>query len=149
LIANTFHGVPNKTAPAKEINTVLQPAGRFAIINWYPIARDKTPVLGKPRGPHTEMRLSAEQTRTLVDPAGFKLEALAGLHTLPLWRDFQGGRKTHRRKGPWHREQVTKAKQIRHGPERPCFCPFTSSFEKRRLGEFWHRNDHPMLKSSP
>lgn len=79
LIANTFHGVPGKTALAEEIAAVLKPAGRFAIVNWYPIPREETPVLGQPRGPRTELRMSAEQTRAVVEPAGFKLEALVEL----------------------------------------------------------------------
>lgn len=79
LIANTFHGVPDKTALAREIAAVLRPGGRFAIVNWYPIAREKTPVLGQPRGPRTELRMSTEQTQAVVEPAGFALEALVEL----------------------------------------------------------------------
>lgn len=79
LIANTFHGVPDKMALAREIAAALQPAGRFAIVNWYPIAREETPVLGQPRGPRTELRMSPEQTRAVVEAAGFKLETLVEL----------------------------------------------------------------------
>jgi len=79
LIANTFHGVPDKTALAREIPAVLQPAGRFAIVNWYPIAREETSVLAQPRGPRTELRMSTEQTQAVVEPAGFELEALVDL----------------------------------------------------------------------
>ena len=43
LIANTFHGVPDQPALAREIAAVLKPAGRFAIINWYPKPREETP----------------------------------------------------------------------------------------------------------
>lgn len=75
LIANTFHGVPDKTALAREVAAVLKPNGRLAIVNWYPRQREQTTVLGRPRGPKTEMRMSPEQTRTMVEPAGFKLEA--------------------------------------------------------------------------
>lgn len=74
LIANTFHGVPDKTALAREVAAALKPNGRFAIVNWYPLQREETTVLGQPRGPKTEMRMSPEQTRTMVEPAGFKLE---------------------------------------------------------------------------
>ena len=74
LIANTFHGVPDPTALAREIAAVLRPAGRFAIVNWHPIAREETPVLGQPRGPRTELRMSPQQTRAVVEPAGFTLE---------------------------------------------------------------------------
>jgi ubiquinone/menaquinone biosynthesis C-methylase UbiE len=63
LIANTFHGVPDKTALAREIAKVLKPNGRFAIVNWHPLPREQTTVLGQPRGPKTAMRMSAEQTR--------------------------------------------------------------------------------------
>lgn len=79
LVANTFHGVPDKTALAREIAAALAPAGRFALVNWYPIARGETPVLGQPRGPRTELRMSPEQTRAVVEPAGFELEALVEL----------------------------------------------------------------------
>ena len=79
LIANTFHGVPDKTAMAREIAAALKPDGRFAIVNWYPIPREQTPVLDKPRGPGTELRMSPEQTRAAVEPAGFALEALVEL----------------------------------------------------------------------
>ncbi|BBP03114.1 methyltransferase type 11 [Sulfuriferula plumbiphila] len=79
LIANTFHGVPDKTALAREIAAVLARAGHFAIVNWYPRAREETPVLGQPRGPRTELRMSTEQTRAVVEPAGFELEALVEL----------------------------------------------------------------------
>lgn len=73
LIANTFHGVPDKTALAKVVAEALRAGGKFAIINWHPIAREQTPVLGQPRGPRTELRMSVEQTRQVVEPAGFAL----------------------------------------------------------------------------
>jgi SAM-dependent methyltransferase len=79
LIANTFHGVPDKTALAREIAAVLRPSGRFAIVNWHPIPREETPVLGQPRGPRTELRMSPGQTRAAVEPAGFTLETLVEL----------------------------------------------------------------------
>ena len=79
LIANTFHGVPDKTALAREVAVALKPNGRFAIVNWYPLPREDTTVLGQPRGPSTELRMSPEQTRAVVEPAGFKLETLVEL----------------------------------------------------------------------
>src|SRR5574341_6528 len=60
LIANTFHGVPDKTALARAVFSVLEPGGRFAIVNWYPLPREQTAVLGAPRGPATAMRMSPE-----------------------------------------------------------------------------------------
>lgn len=79
LIANTFHGVPDKTALAREVAVALKPNGRFAIVNWYPLSREETNVLGQPRGPSTELRMSPEQTRAVVEPAGFKLDTLVEL----------------------------------------------------------------------
>jgi SAM-dependent methyltransferase len=76
LMANTFHGVPDKTSLAREVAAVLRPQGRFAIVNWYPIPREQTPVLGQPRGPATALRLSPHQTRAAVEPAGFELANL-------------------------------------------------------------------------
>jgi len=74
LIANTFHGVPDKTALARKVADVLKVGGVFGIINWYPKPREDTPVLGKPRGPSTELRMSPEDTLKVVEPAGFKLD---------------------------------------------------------------------------
>ena len=79
LMANTFHGVPDKTALAHEIAAILRPSGRFAIVNWHCIPRVETSVLGQPRGPRTELRMSPAQTRAVVEPAGFQLEAVVEL----------------------------------------------------------------------
>ncbi|MDA8258542.1 MAG: class I SAM-dependent methyltransferase [Betaproteobacteria bacterium] len=79
LIANTFHGAPDKTALAREVTAALKPDGRFAIVNWHPLPREETTVLGQARGPGTELRMSPEQTRAVVEPAGFKLETLVEL----------------------------------------------------------------------
>ncbi len=79
LIANTFHGAPDKTALAREVAAALKPNGRFAIVNWHPLPREETTVLGQPRGPSTELRMSPEQTRAVVEPTGFKLESLVEL----------------------------------------------------------------------
>lgn len=74
LIANTFHGVPDKTALANVVGGTLKTDGRFAIVNWHKQRREDTPVLGKPRGPSTEMRMSPEDVRAVLEPAGFELE---------------------------------------------------------------------------
>ncbi|MDP6690414.1 MAG: class I SAM-dependent methyltransferase, partial [Alphaproteobacteria bacterium] len=54
LIANTFHGVPDQSALARAVAAVLAAGGRFAIINWHPLPRADTTILGQPRGPKTE-----------------------------------------------------------------------------------------------
>jgi ubiquinone/menaquinone biosynthesis C-methylase UbiE len=80
LIANTFHGVPDKTRLARAVTSVLKPAGRFAVVNWHRRPREETVVLGQPRGPKTEMRMSPAELATTVEPAGLKL---AGVIELP------------------------------------------------------------------
>lgn len=79
LIANTFHGIPDKTAMADAVAAVLTSRGRFAIVNWHPAPRERTVILGKPRGPKTEMRMSPDDVRSVVEPAGFTLERLVEL----------------------------------------------------------------------
>ena len=59
LIANTFHGVPDKTRLSRAVAAVLKPSGRFAVINWHRRPREETIVLGQPRGPKTEMFVRA------------------------------------------------------------------------------------------
>ena len=79
LLANTFHGVPRKTDLARTVREVLVPRGIFVVVNWHPLPREQTRVLGQPRGPATEMRMSPEQTRVSVERAGFTMAKLADL----------------------------------------------------------------------
>ena len=79
LIANTFHGVPEKSAMARAVAAVLAPRGQFVIVNWHRLPRERTVVLGKPRGPKTEIRMSPEDVRDAVEPAGFTLERIVDL----------------------------------------------------------------------
>ncbi len=97
LMANTFHGAPDKTALAQEVAAALKPDGCFAIINWHPLPRQETTVLGQPRGPRTELRMSQEQTRSVVEPAGFELKALVELPPYHYGAIF---RKTARHESP-------------------------------------------------
>jgi SAM-dependent methyltransferase len=73
LMANTFHGVPEKERLAHAVASVLKPQGRFAVINWHRRPREQTIVLGQPRGPNTEMRMEPAEVATAVEPAGLKL----------------------------------------------------------------------------
>lgn len=79
LIANTFHGIPNKTGMVRAVAAVLKPGGRFGVINWHPLPREQTVVLGKPRGPKTEMRMSPDEVRQVAESAGFTLERVVEL----------------------------------------------------------------------
>ena len=73
LIANTLHGVPDKIGLARIVAKVLKPDGGLAIINWHQLPQEQTMVLDKPRGPETELRMSPQDVRAVVEPAGFQL----------------------------------------------------------------------------
>ncbi|WP_227010609.1 class I SAM-dependent methyltransferase [Pelagibius marinus] len=79
LMANTFHGVPEQTVLARAVAAAMKPGGRFAVVNWHARPREETAVLGQPRGPRTELRMSPEDLRAVVEPAGFVLERLVEL----------------------------------------------------------------------
>jgi len=72
LIANTFHGVPDKTRLAGAVAAVLQPRGRFVVINWRRRPREQTVVLGQPRGPKTELRMTPAEVTAAVGSAGLR-----------------------------------------------------------------------------
>ncbi len=74
FIANTFHGVPDKSALSEAVHESLKADGRFAVINWYHLPRETTRVLEQPRGPDTGLRMEPEEVKVYVEPAGFELE---------------------------------------------------------------------------
>ncbi len=76
FMANAFHGVPDRLRLAKAVATVLRPGGLFAIVNWHKRPREETMILGEPRGPKTELRISPETTKTAVEASGLKLSSL-------------------------------------------------------------------------
>ena len=80
FMANAFHGVPDQPRLARAVAAALRPAGRFAIVNWHQHPRETTTVLGEPRGPRTELRLSPQQTIAAVEAGGL---TLAGLVEVP------------------------------------------------------------------
>jgi ubiquinone/menaquinone biosynthesis C-methylase UbiE len=73
FLANAFHGVPDRERLARSVHDALAPSGLFAVMNWHKRPREETTVLGEPRGPRTELRISPEQTSRAVEAAGFKL----------------------------------------------------------------------------
>jgi ubiquinone/menaquinone biosynthesis C-methylase UbiE len=79
FLANAFHGVPEKTRLARAVANALGPRGLFAIVNWHARPREQTTILGEPRGPATELRMTPEVTRAPVEPAGFRLRQLVEL----------------------------------------------------------------------
>jgi protein-L-isoaspartate O-methyltransferase len=73
FMANAFHGVPDRPRLARAVAAVLNDAGRFAVINWHQRPREETVILGEPRGPKTELRLSPQRTIESVEAGGLSL----------------------------------------------------------------------------
>ena len=65
--------MPDRPRLARAIREVLKPTGRLAIVNWHQRPREETAILGEPRGPKTELRLSPAQTVEAVEASGLKL----------------------------------------------------------------------------
>jgi SAM-dependent methyltransferase len=76
FMANAFHGVPDRPRLAHAVGEALKPAGHFAIVNWHQRPREETPILGEPRGPRTELRMSPQQTIEAVEAGGLKFAQL-------------------------------------------------------------------------
>jgi SAM-dependent methyltransferase len=74
FMANAFHGVPDRPRLARAVRQALKPGGLFAIVNWHQRPREETVILGEPRGPRTELRLSPDQTIKDVEAGGLKSE---------------------------------------------------------------------------
>jgi ubiquinone/menaquinone biosynthesis C-methylase UbiE len=72
FLANAFHGVPDRPRLTRAVRDVLRPGGVFAIVNWYARPREETIVLGQPRGPATEQRMTPQQTIEVVEANGLK-----------------------------------------------------------------------------
>jgi SAM-dependent methyltransferase len=79
LIANTFHGIPEKSRLAGAVAAVLKAGGRFAVVNWHRHPREKTIVLGQPRGPRTEIRMEPGDVAAAIEPTGLKLVGVVEL----------------------------------------------------------------------
>ena len=74
FLANVFHGVPDKPRLARAVHDILKPGGIFAIVSWYARPREQTTVLGEPRGPATELRMTPEQTIAEVERGGLRFK---------------------------------------------------------------------------
>jgi SAM-dependent methyltransferase len=72
FMANAFHGVPDRSRLAQAVASALKTGGYFAIVNWHKRPREETPILGEPRGPKTELRMSPEETVKSVEGRGLK-----------------------------------------------------------------------------
>lgn len=76
FLANAFHGVPDRSRLARAVCATLRPGGEFAIVNWHQLPREETRILGAPRGPRDELRLSPEMTTAAVASSGLKFVRL-------------------------------------------------------------------------
>jgi SAM-dependent methyltransferase len=72
FMANAFHGVPDRLRLAQAVASALKTGGNFIIVNWHQHPREETQVLGEPRGPKTELRMSPEETVKSVEGKGLK-----------------------------------------------------------------------------
>lgn len=72
FMANAFHGVPDRARLARAVKNALKADGSFVIVNWHKRPREETPILGEPRGPKTELRMSPEETIKSVEGRGLK-----------------------------------------------------------------------------
>jgi hypothetical protein len=73
FLANAFHGVPDQTRLSVAVAATLAKGGRFAIVNWHQRPREETTVLGEPRGPRTELRMTPDAVQAAVEPSGLRL----------------------------------------------------------------------------
>jgi ubiquinone/menaquinone biosynthesis C-methylase UbiE len=73
FLANAFHGVPDRPRLCRAVEAVLKPGGLFAVVNWHRRPREETVLLGEPRGPRSDLRLSPQQTQTAVEQSGLRL----------------------------------------------------------------------------
>ena len=79
FMANAFHGVPDQLRLSQAVRQRLKPGGRFVIVNWHQRLREETTILGEPRGPRTELRMSPQQTIKAVEAGGLKFAELVEL----------------------------------------------------------------------
>lgn len=66
LIANTFHGIDDKSAFTKQVYEALGSGGWFIVMNWRDLSKRKTTVAGETRGPPEELRMTVEETREII-----------------------------------------------------------------------------------
>ena len=90
FMANAFHGVPERARLAKAVGAALKSNGRFAIVNWHKLPRDETPILGEPRGPKTELRMSPEETIKSVEAGGLKFSKMVEIPPYHYGAVFKG-----------------------------------------------------------
>ncbi|OYR61791.1 SAM-dependent methyltransferase [Halorubrum ezzemoulense] len=75
VVANTFHGVDDRTEFVEETFRAVAPGGSLVVVNWHDRPREATTVGGEPRGPPTGLRMDPEETAEAVRGAApFELD---------------------------------------------------------------------------
>jgi len=72
FMANAFHGVSDRPRLARAVAGALKTGGYFVVVNWHKRPREETQILGEPRGPKTELRMSPESTVNSVEAGALK-----------------------------------------------------------------------------
>ena len=72
FLANAFHGVPDRPRLSRAVLEVLRPGGLFAVVSWHAQPREQTTILGEPRGPATELRMTPAATVAAVEQGGLR-----------------------------------------------------------------------------
>jgi len=79
FLANAFQDLPERPRLARAVANTLESGGHFAIVNWHARPREETTILGEPRGPLTELRITPEATVAAVEPTGLRLDRIIEL----------------------------------------------------------------------
>lgn len=79
LLANSLHGAPDRTVFLRAIAAGMADRARLAVVNWHRWPRERTPVLGKPRGPRFESRMTPSDVAVAAGAAGLLVERLVEL----------------------------------------------------------------------
>jgi uncharacterized protein (DUF924 family) len=79
LLANSLHGAPDRTAFLRATAGGMAERGRLAVVNWHRWPRERTPVLGTPRGPRYEIRMTPSDVAVAAGAAGLVVERLVEL----------------------------------------------------------------------
>jgi SAM-dependent methyltransferase len=66
VVANTLHGIEQKSEFVRAAFETIASDGRLVIINWHDQPREETTIDGEPRGPPTQLRMTPEESKSSV-----------------------------------------------------------------------------------
>lgn len=79
LLMNTLHGAPDPGVLLRGARSVLKMDSTLGIVNWRVAPREECVVLGEPRGPPEEVRMSPDETAEVAEEAGFSVREIVDL----------------------------------------------------------------------